>query len=144
VFARPSWQTGLGTTTATPAGSTGQPVPPNVREVPDVSADGDPLTGNTIIEGGKAMRGGGTSLAAPIWAAFCVLIDQYLVSLHRHELGFLNPTLYALAQNTQRYPPFNDVTIGGNDFFAATPGYDMVTGLGSPDVYNLARDLSGV
>jgi kumamolisin len=39
------------------------------------------------------------------------------------------------------YAPFHDITLGGNDLYLATPGYDMVTGLGSPNVYNLARDL---
>jgi subtilase family serine protease len=36
------------------------------------------------------------------------------------------------------------VTVGGNDFYAATPGYDMTTGLGSPNVFNIARDLAAI
>jgi kumamolisin len=134
VFApRPSWQTGIGTG--------GQVDTGNGREVPDVSADADPSTGNAIVENGSHAQGGGTSLAAPIWAAMTALIDQYLEADHLPPVGFFNPILYHLANSAVPYPAFHDITVGGNDFYSATPGYDMVTGLGSPDVYNLARDL---
>jgi kumamolisin len=130
---RPSWQTGIGTGGQIDAG--------NGREVPDVSADADPSTGNFIVENGSDAQGGGTSLAAPIWAGMTAVIDQYLAAGHDPPVGFFNPKLYHLANSPVPYPPFHDITVGGNDFFTATPGYDMVTGLGSPDVYNLARDL---
>jgi kumamolisin len=133
VFARPSWQTGVGTGGQTDAG--------NGRQVPDVSADSDPTTGNLIIEKGQKDVGGGTSLAAPIWAGFTAIMDQYLEANHDRAVGFFNPILYRLTNAPVPYPPFHDVTVGGNDFYAATPGYDMTTGLGSPNVYNLARDL---
>jgi kumamolisin len=133
MFKRPSWQTGVGTG--------GQVDTDNGREVPDVSSDSDPNTGNAIIEDGNASQGGGTSLAAPTWAAFTALMDQYLKANHDRPVGFFNPILYHLARSPVPYPPFHDVTVGGNDFFLATPGYDMATGLGSPIVYNLARDL---
>jgi kumamolisin len=133
VFSRPSWQTGVGTGGQADAG--------NGRQVPDVSADADPTTGNLIIEDGKEHVGGGTSLAAPIWAGFTAIMDQYLKANHDPPVGFFNPILYHLANSPVPYRPFHDVTVGGNDFFAATPGYDMATGLGSPNVYNLARDL---
>jgi kumamolisin len=130
---RPSWQTGVGTG--------GQADQGNGREVPDVSADSDPSTGNAIVEQGHAEQGGGTSLASPIWAAMTALMDQYLKANGEPPVGFFNPILYHLANSAVPFPPFHDVTLGGNDFYDATPGYDMVTGLGSPDVYNLARDL---
>lgn len=133
VFARPSWQTGNGTGTYDPN---------NARQVPDVSADADSATGNVIVENGQKVTGGGTSLATPIWAAFTALIDQYLTSHGGSLVGFLNPDLYALANGSPPYPPFHDVKVGGNDLYPATPGYDMATGLGSPDVWNLARDLA--
>ena len=132
-FQRPSWQTGVGTG--------GQIDTGNGREVPDVSADSDPGTGNFIIENGSATQGGGTSLAAPLWSGFTALMDQYLKANHLGPVGFFNPILYHLASSSVPYPPFHDVTVGGNDFYLATPGYDMVTGLGTPNVYNLARDL---
>jgi kumamolisin len=133
VFRRPSWQTGDGTG--------GQIDTNDGREVPDVSADSDPNTGNFIIESGNAETGGGTSLASPIWAGMTTLMDQYLQAHHDRPVGFFNPILYHLASSHEAYPPFHDVTLGGNDFYLATPGYDPVTGLGSPDVWNLARDL---
>ena len=134
-FPRPAWQTGLGTGGQVDLG--------NHRQVPDVSADADPYTGTAIMEGGQPEQGGGTSLASPIWAGFTVLVDQFLESRGLSAVGFFNPALYSLAQRSLPYPPFHDVTIGGNDFYQATPGYDMVTGLGSPDVWNMARDLAG-
>ncbi len=132
-FSRPSWQKGVGTG--------GQADTGNGRQVPDVGADSDPTTGNFIIEQGKKSVGGGTSLAAPIWAGFTAIMDQYLEANHDPAVGFFNPILYRLSSSSEPYAPFHDVTVGGNDFYAATPGYDMATGLGSPDVYNLARDL---
>jgi kumamolisin len=114
------------------------------REVPDVSADADPATGSAIVEGGRAAMGGGTSLATPIWAGFVALVDQYLRTQGKPAAGFLNPALYSLAAGNAPYRAFFDVTLGGNDFYAAGPGYDPVTGLGTPDVWNLARDLAAV
>ena len=136
IFQRPSWQTGVGTG--------GQFDNNNGRQVPDVSSDSDPATGNFIVEQGKASEGGGTSLAAPSWAGFTALIDEYLKLHSDPPVGFFNPILYHLANITLPYPPFHDVTVGGNDFYAATPGYDMTTGLGSPNVFNIARDLAAI
>jgi kumamolisin len=132
-FPRPSWQTGVGTGGQIDAG--------NGRQVPDVSSDADPATGVFIIASGSGETVGGTSLAAPTWAAFTALMDQDLVAHHDRPVGFFNPILYHLANSSVPYPPYHDITVGGNDFYLATPGYDMVTGLGSPIVYNLARDL---
>jgi kumamolisin len=134
VFARPSWQVGPGTG--------GSFDPSDMRQVPDVAADANPATGNDIIEDGHVTTGGGTSLATPIWASFTALIDEYLRTRGDKALGFLNPELYRFAVTTPPFAPLHDITVGGNDFYAATTGYDMVTGLGSPDVWNLARDLA--
>jgi kumamolisin len=135
-FARPSWQTGTGTG--------GQLDQGNGRQVPDVAADADPSTGTLVIVGGEVQPGGGTSLATPMWAAFTSLIDQYLRAHGKPPVGFFNPTLYGLANGAPALAPFHDVTEGGNDFFPATPGYDMVTGLGSPDVWHLAQDVAAI
>jgi len=134
IFARPAWQVGPGTG--------GFLDPTGARQVPDVSADANPAAGNDIIEAGRVTTGGGTSLSAPIWAGFTALIDEYLLSHGGHAVGFFNRELYHLAEAPLPYKPFHDITVGGNDFYLATPGYDMVTGLGSPDVWNLARDLA--
>ena len=112
------------------------------RQVPDVAAIADPASGSaTYIDGSPAVAGG-TSLAVPVWAGFTALMDQYLASQHLPAVGLANLDFYRLAAQAQRYPPFHDITHGGNALYSATPGYNMVTGLGSPDVWNLARDLA--
>ena len=58
-------------------------------------------------------------------------------------MGFANPVLYGLASTQQQFAPFHDVTSGTNLFYPATANYDMASGLGSPDVYNIARDIAG-
>jgi kumamolisin len=131
IAARPSWQTGPG------VGGSGIP---DMREVPDVAADADPVTGAAYITNGQLQSGGGTSLSAPIWAGFTALIDQFLHNSGQAPIGFANPLFYKLAAETQLSPPpFHDVTVGGNVFYQAGPGYDPVTGLGSPDVAALAQ-----
>jgi kumamolisin len=133
-FPRPPWQraTGVGNTAYDPHG---------VREVPDVSAVADPATSGTYAIDGQYTQEGGTSQAAPIWAGIIALIDEYLLKHGGHALGFANPALYALARTHQPYSPFHDVTVGANLLYPATPGYDMASGLGTPDAWNLARDL---
>lgn len=131
MIAQPTWQVAQGL----PKPSDKVP-----RQVPDVAAVGDPLTGNTIYEGGWS-TGGGTSLATPIWAGYVALIDQYLRQHGKPAVGFINPVLYDLADHAQPYPPFHAITSGGNEVWRNGAGYNETTGLGSPDVYNLARDL---
>jgi kumamolisin len=128
--ARPSWQSGPG-------------VNPSVdkRGVPDVSADADQSTGWSTYDGGHWGEAGGTSAATPFWAASMLLIEQYAGSHHVGRIGFVDPILYALAKGGQPYPPFHDVTTGSNRYYAAHAGWDPATGLGSPNVYNLARDI---
>jgi kumamolisin len=127
---RPSWQAGPGV----PRGD-------RRRGLPDVSADADAGTGWLIYWNGSFLRGvGGTSAAAPFWAASMLLVDQY-ASVHRAgALGYVNPMLYALAARPRPLPPFHDVTFGGNRYYQAGPGWDPATGLGSPNVYNIAID----
>ncbi len=132
-FPQPSWQTGTGTG--------GQYDPNRMRQVPDVAADADLNTGTVVVNNGQPV-GGGTSLATPMWAGFTALIDQYLTGHGGHPIGLLNPLLYSLANGHPSYPPLHDITVGGNDFYPAGTGYDMTTGLGSPNVWNLARDLA--
>jgi hypothetical protein len=58
------------------------------------------------------------------------------------SLAPLAPALYRLAASRPPFPAFHDVVRGGNRHFTATPGWDYATGLGTPDVYGLARDLA--
>lgn len=128
LFARPSWQSGTNTQ----------------RGVPDVSADGDPNTGACVVYGSSTSCStiGGTSLATPLWAGMLATVNSYLRSTGGQPVGFANPVLYQLATSAQPYPPFHDITSGTNGTYSCGPGWDPVTGLGSPDLWNLARDLS--
>jgi kumamolisin len=67
-------------------------------------------------------------------------MDQYLLANGGTLIGEINPLLYRIAQGAPR-PAFRDITLGGNAVDIATPGYDLVSGLGTPDVDNLARNL---
>ncbi|MGH9016824.1 MAG: hypothetical protein ACRDY1_03665, partial [Acidimicrobiales bacterium] len=143
VFALPAYQAGIVGTSSN--GACGAPAGSGCREVPDVAASADPSNGYVIYYDGSWTAFGGTSGAAPLWAAVAALA----VALNGtpQPLGNLNPDLYALAAAGQ--PDFNDVTTGDNDFtdtaggtYAAGPGYDMASGLGSPQGTNLATDLN--
>ncbi len=126
--ARPSWQAGPGVISALSNGH---------RQLPDVAANADPGTGWSIYSGGQPGMAGGTSAAAPFWAASMLLIREYA----GRRLGYINPILYALAARRQPFAPFHDIVRGANRHYEAGPGWDAATGLGSPDVYNLARDI---
>jgi subtilase family serine protease len=136
-FAKPSWQTGPG-------------VQNGNREVPDVSADADPATGYatycTVTNAGCPSTGwltvGGTSAAAPLWAGSMALIDQYLQSQSKAAVGSANPALYSLFNTQQQSPAFHDITRGNNLHYAATTGYDLGSGIGTPDVNNIAHDIA--
>jgi subtilase family serine protease len=118
------------------------------RVVPDVSAAASPGSSWFVRDGGKAQRSrpdwwpiSGTSAAAPFWAASMLLAEQLAQRSGIGNTCFLAPILYQLAYTPQPYPPFHDVTSGGNRYYDAKPGWDYATGLGSPNVDNLARDL---
>jgi subtilase family serine protease len=152
VFARPSYQDSL------PAGSTAIGA---MRGVPDIALQASAGTGDLIYlslppdgNGGLICAGspcstgwydiGGTSLATPQWAGLAAIADQ----LNGGGLGPLNPLLYKLASNPATYASdFYDVTVGSNQAFGsipgypATPGWDPVTGLGTPNATNLVPDL---
>ncbi len=126
VFARPRWQAG-----------TGVPSAGAERLVPDVSLAADPRTGAMMVLNGELQRVGGTSWSAPVCAAFCARINDALERAGKPPLGFLNPLLYPL-----RGACFRDITAGSNGAYDATTGYDLVTGLGTPDVAALIQALT--
>jgi kumamolisin len=136
---RPSWQQAPGI----PATMSG-------RGLPDVAANADIISGWDIISPAsthpsQAEEGpvGGTSAAAPFWAAITALIDLDLAHKSLPSVGFADPALYLFAQSPVGLPtpPFHDVTLGSNLHDAAGPGWDMATGLGTPDVAGLERDF---
>ena len=112
-----------------------------MRQVPDVSADADPLTGFHIIFEGHDGQIGGTSAATPLWAATMALINQDLKKNGLREAGFANPALYWMGQNSAKLPApaFHDVTAGNNLAFNAGPGWDFATGWGSMDAAALDK-----
>jgi kumamolisin len=125
LFSRPVWQV-----------ASGMPVGQE-RLVPDVSLVADPNTGAFLVLNGKPMQIGGTSWSAPVWAAFCALINEARIKAGKAALPFLNPLIYPLAGKT----PFRDITAGSNGAFSAAKGFDLVTGLGVPNVKELIRQL---
>ena|SRR5207249_4158342 len=77
---------------------------------------------------------GGTSLSSPLWLG----VWARLQSAHANQLGFALPKLYRLYQQPPApYPGYHDIVGGCNGLFCAIPGFDYVTGLGTPDVANL-------
>ena len=109
------------------------------RQVPDVAAGADPMSGYSIVFGGKAGQAGGTSAATPLWAATVALINQDLKKRGMREVGFANPAIYYMGENASRFAarPFHDVTFGNNLGYDATAGWDFATGWGSMDAMAL-------
>jgi kumamolisin len=130
LFDRPAWQEKL---------SVARDVE-HRRLAPDVAAVADPSTGVRIVFGQQSLIGAGTSQAAPIWAALTALMNQYLRAHGGQPLGDINQLLYRVAAGAN-LPGFRDVGLGGNAVDNAQPGYDLVTGLSSPNVDYLVRDL---
>jgi uncharacterized protein (TIGR03437 family) len=150
-FTNPSWQTGAG-------------VPgDNARHVPDISmnasADHD---GYLVYSQGADNVFGGTSVPSPVYAGLAALLNQYLIAHGKQSapgLGNINPTLYSMAQSNPA--AFHDITTGDNIVtvtcpprsrrctpgtvgFTAGPGYDLTTGLGSVDAYQLVTNWTSV
>jgi kumamolisin len=96
------------------------------RGVPDVASNADPETGYTVpLPGGGTGVVGGTSAAAPLWAALLARVGESLGTTP----GFVTPLLYGDAATGV----LRDVTSGNNGAYKAGPGWDACTGLGSPN-----------
>jgi kumamolisin len=117
------------------------------RGVPDVSADADVQSGWVEFvpssSGPEENEVGGTSAAAPCWAAITALIDEDLAKQGLAKVGFANPALYFFSRDPTGLPatPFHQVSEGTNLHFVATSGWNAATGLGTPDVAHLADDF---
>ena len=116
------------------------------RTIPDVAFDADPSTGVSIYDSydntgnGPWQQIGGTSLAAPAWAALIAIANQGRVSIGGTTLDGVSqtlPALYALPA-----ADFHDITGGSNGGYSAGVGYDEVTGLGTPKADALVPDLA--
>ena len=109
------------------------------RQIPDISADADPITGYHIVLSGRDTQAGGTSASTPLWAAVITLINQDLKARGLRKVGFANPALYWMGANESKFKdvPFHDVKLGNNLAYEAGPGWDFATGWGSMDALAL-------
>jgi kumamolisin len=143
---RPAWQQGPGVATAAPN-------PSGRRQTPDVAGPADSFAGFGVCttapgqsSASCAGGNGGTSAAAPFWAASMLLVQQYAKSHGAGKLAtcFAGPVLYDLAATRQPVAPFHQVVYGNDGYYPAKPGWNYATGLGSPDVFNLAQDYAAL
>jgi subtilase family serine protease len=164
LFPKPSFQNTLPAGSTFTGSSVGAPGPnSNMRGIPDIAYQASSRTGVLVYmtesatdnASGTGCGGanpcssgwyvvGGTSAGAPQWAGLIALADQ----MAGHDVGYINPALYQIANNPVKYAAdFYDVTIGTNQIdpsipgYSASPGWDAVTGLGTPNVANLLPDL---
>jgi hypothetical protein len=119
------------------------------RTTPDVAYNADPNTGFAVYDS-TAYQGqsgwsqvGGTSAGAPQWASLVALANQSLAKGTLDGVSQTLPDLYYLASTPSASSFFHGVTTGNNLAFAATPGYNAVTGLGSPSASALVRAAAG-
>jgi uncharacterized protein (TIGR03437 family) len=141
IYPKPSWQIAPGITDA------------NFRHYPDISLSAAGHDAYIITYLGALAAVSGTSAGAPTFAGIVALLNQYQVTngtQAKPGLGNINPQLYRLAQSAPT--AFHDVTTGDNIVictlgspdcltgsygYAAGPGFDLATGLGSIDANNL-------
>jgi hypothetical protein len=143
VFTRPTWQTGPG-------------LPPGTaRAVPDVAAMADGLGGGLyIFDDGLDSGAGGTSEAAPIWASLAAILNQNLQANGHNPVGLLGPKIYPLAGTaamtyvTQGYVSYEYAnqgfpagTLDTNGAYSVGPTYDCITGIGTPNISQIAAAL---
>ncbi|MDE1827245.1 MAG: fibronectin type III domain-containing protein [Thaumarchaeota archaeon] len=117
--------------------------PSSGRGIPDVSYDADPNTGIPIYDSygyGGWNQVGGTSAGAPQWAAISAIVNSGGGQLSSASFG-TSTALYKAAIGSAYSANYRDITAGSNGacgtFCNAGPGYDFVTGLGSPLTNNL-------
>jgi subtilase family serine protease len=139
----PTWQQLVGVINSANLGST------SLRNSPDVAAEAN-FDNPTVINGRFVTGFGGTSFAAPRWAGFLALVNQQSAANGRGTVGFVNPAIYNLGIGPTGSSAFHDITSGSNpptagdgSGFSAVPGYDLVTGWGSPAGASLINLLAG-
>jgi kumamolisin len=106
------------------------------RWAPDVSFVGDPETGVRVMYHGRWREVGGTSLGAPVWAAIWSLIREDAKQAGK-TVGAAESLIYQIGNSPAYASAFHDIVDGSNGQYSAGPGWDPVTGWGTPDVANL-------
>ena len=132
-FAIPFWQT----TTASGCSNCSN----NYRNGPDVSANSN-FTFYVCADQTTCTANlyGGTSFATPMWAGYLALVNQQAVANNMPTLGFINPALYEIGLSSNYDADFHDIASGSNGY-AATIGYDLASGWGSPNGSGLISGL---
>ncbi len=151
LWTMPNYQAGPGVVNGSSSGlPCSAPLGTKCREVPDVSLNADPNVGYVVYctvsaagcDGGSFWVVGGTSAAAPMWAALTVLANQYSLAHGGTNLGFLNPALYEMLQNSGKYSSaFHDISTSTDLYYSAAANYDLVTGIGSFNAANIVQQF---
>ncbi len=131
VWSIPSWQQGTGTAASA-----------TMRNVPDVSLNASVADSPYYVyyEGAWWLYGG-TSCAAPLWAAFTARVNQLRAANGKATLGFANPLIYQIGKGANYQTDFHDIADGSNNlYYSAKKGYDNATGWGSFNGANLLAD----
>lgn len=117
-----------------------------MRNSPDVALTADNVY---VRASGTDETLGGTSCAAPLWAAYTALVNQQATAYGRPTVGFINPAIYKIGKGLSFTSSFHDTTIGDNynstspALFPAATGYDLCTGWGTPSGTALINALAG-
>ena len=110
-----------------------------MRGVPDVAGDAAEAGGMALVfteDGRASLRSPpGTSDSAPMWGGLVALADQPA----RRDLGFIDLAIYSTPRSASYHRAFHDITTdtAGTNGYPATPGWDPVTGWGTPDTQGL-------
>ncbi len=131
LFARPDWQNANGVNNSHSR---------NDRQLPDLSAVADNLA---VYFQGQWGASGGTSAAAPIWAAGQALVNEDTIQA-LGTFGYAPRFYYAVADKNAGAHAYYDVTSGNNVYYHATTGWDYTTGLGTPDLAKFVQAASNV
>ena len=129
LFPRPDWQNVNGVNNK---------YSKNARQLPDLSAVANNLA---VYFQGQWGDVGGTSAAAPIWAAGQALVNEDTIQRLR-TFGYSPRFYYAVADKNAGGNAYFDVTSGNNLYYPATPGWDYATGLGTPNLANFDQAAS--
>jgi subtilase family serine protease len=133
----PSWQKLSGVITSSNKGSTtlrnGPDVAANANFTFYVCADQTTCTANDY---------GGTSFAAPMWAAYLALANEQAAS-NGDTIGFIDPIIYPAALTSSYGTYFHDITSGSCGTYSGITGYDLCTGWGSPNTTGLINLFAG-
>jgi len=129
LFPRPDWQN---------ANGVNNKYSKNDRQLPDVSAVADNLA---VYFQGQWQAVGGTSAAAPIWAAGQALVNEDTIQ-RLGTFGYSPRLYYAVADKNGGGNAYFNVTSGNNWYYPATPGWNYTTGLGTPNLASFDQAVS--